>query len=71
MSRIGVPSMASRPRTRSVVPSMPSSSQVDIPRRFGRFLARWAKMPTAGHSGLPRGTRAPVWTVAGSTRWKR
>ena len=29
-----------------------------LPMRFGRFLPRWAKMPTRGQSGLLRGWRA-------------
>ena len=28
------------------------------PMRFGRSLARWAKIPTSGQAGLPRGWRA-------------
>ncbi len=41
-SRTGVPLIASRPRTVSVVPSMPSSSQRLTPSRFGRRFARCA-----------------------------
>ena len=55
MSSTGVPSMASRSATRMSRPSTPSSRQVLTPMRLGRALARWAKMPTRGQSGRPRG----------------
>src|SRR4029077_3444496 len=61
----------SRPRTRSVEPSTATSSQVVTAIRLGRILARWAKIPTSGHAGLPRGTREPVCTASGCTRSKR
>src|SRR5262249_28111531 len=70
-SSTGVPSIASSPRTRSVAPSAASSSHVVTAMRFGRILARWAKIPTSGHAGLLRGTREPVCTAPGSTRSKR
>src|SRR6266568_4003471 len=70
-SSTGVPSTASRPRTRSLKPSTSTSSHLLTPMRLGRALARWARMPTSGHSGLPRGRRAPRATSVSSTRWKR
>jgi hypothetical protein len=39
--------------------------------KFGRSFARWARMPTSGQSGLPRGRRAWRCTLVGSTRSKR
>ena len=36
-----------------------------LPIRFGRFLPRWAKMPTAGQESLFRGWRAPVTIFEG------
>ena len=36
-------------------PSTAFSLHVVTPMRFGRFLPRWAKMPTCGHRELPRG----------------
>ena len=65
MSSTGVPSIASRPRTFSSRPSIATSSQQLEPSRLGRRLARWAKIPTSGQSGLWRGRRASVWTEAG------
>ena len=53
-SRTGVPSIASRPATRNVVPSTASSRQMVTPSRFGRSFPRWAKMPTFGQSVRPR-----------------
>src|SRR6266568_1149974 len=70
-SSTGVPSTASRPRTRSLKPSTSTSSHLLTPMRLGRALARWARMPTSGHSGLPRGRRAPRATSVSSTRWNR
>jgi hypothetical protein len=58
MSTTGVPSMASRPRTVSVLPSTVTRSQMHDPIRLGRSLALWANMPTSGHCRLPRGWRA-------------
>src|SRR5438309_942896 len=71
MSRTGVPSTASRSRTLSSRPSTLTSRQRARPRRFGRSLARWASIPTEGHSRLPRGWRAPRSTRPGSTRSRR
>ncbi len=53
MSRTGVPSMASRPCTVNVNPSIPSSVQTVTPIRFGRIFARCAKIP-------PAATRVPA-----------
>jgi hypothetical protein len=67
MSSTGVPSIASSSETNSLAPSTRSTRQVVLPMRFGRFLALCAKMPTAGHSALFLGCRAPVTTFDGST----
>lgn len=68
-SSTGVPSIASRPRTSITPPGRTAiSSHTVVPMRLGRFLARWARMPTFGQSGLPRGCRLPRVTVSGSTR---
>src|SRR5688572_16127527 len=69
MSSTGVPSIASNPRTSITPPGRTAiSSHTVVPMRFGRALARWARIPTFGHSVLPRGCRAASSTSAGSTR---
>ena len=50
---------------RSTRPSTATSSHVQRPMRLGRSLARWAKIPTSGQSGLPRGRRACSHTDVG------
>jgi dCTP deaminase len=52
MSTTGVPSMASRPRTVTTRPSMPSSSHVVTPSRLGRFLPR-CEDSDQGPFGIP------------------
>src|SRR5215831_10702333 len=55
MSRIGVPSMASRPCTVSSRPATSSRAQAETPRWFGRTGECPARTPNCGHAGLPRG----------------
>jgi hypothetical protein len=50
MSSTGVPSIASSPSTSTASPSTRTMRQVVSPIRLGRFLPRWAKMPTSGQS---------------------
>ncbi len=45
MSRSGVPSRQSRPRTRKQAPSMPRSSTTETAIGFGRAGERSAKVP--------------------------
>ena len=63
--------MASRPRTVKARPSTLTTSTVVTPSRFGRGEPRWAKMPTLGQLSFPRGCRADVFTLAGSSRSNR
>ncbi len=53
MSRSGVPSRQSSPRTRKVPPSMPSSSTTETAIGFGRAGERSEKVPRG--SGACRG----------------
>src|SRR4051794_4164291 len=63
--------MASSPCTCNERFSTPSRRQMLTPMPFGRSLARWARMPVTGQSGLPRGRRAPRHAAAASARWNR
>src|SRR5215469_18238853 len=70
MSRIGVPSMASRPCTVSSRPATSSKAQTDTPRWLGRTGECPARTPTCGHAGLPRGWVAPRRTLVSWWKWK-
>ena len=60
ISSTGVPSAASRPITSSTVAARLTISTIVLPIRLGRTLARWAKIPTRGYAGSPRGWRVPL-----------
>src|SRR3989442_1195837 len=65
MSSTGVPSTASRPRTVSTRPARPAMATTVTPRRLGRALARWAKMPPRGQPPPRTAGRAPNWGRGG------
>lgn len=57
ISTTGVPSIASRPATRTVESLTSRMRHTVTPSRFGRSFARCANMPTSGQSLLPLGCR--------------
>ena len=70
MSKIGVPSIASKPFTVSLFFSTFRTSQTVIPILFSLFFALCAKMPTLGKLRLFLGCLDSKTILESSTLWK-
>src|SRR5262245_54226006 len=70
-SRIGVPSIASSPRTVMPSGSTETRGTTVVPMGLGRSFARCAKIPSSGMSERPRGRRTRCFAGSNEAPWRR